>query len=159
MKGRYPQTIVTDFDVGLRDTIRSELPSTKHVISMWNILPKASIWFSPVLGPRYPEFKSEFEAVYNIENTEEFEYQWGQLISRYELLSDNHMALLFSLRLCWAVCYTRGCFLAQMASISYSKSVDAFLKGILNVQTCLRSFFEQVYVCVSSCILQAGKFT
>lgn len=154
MKGRYPQTIVTDIDLGLRDAIISELPSTKHVIPVWNILPKASSWFSAVLGSRYSEFKSEFEAVYNIENAEEFEYQWSQLISRYELLSDNHLALLFSLRSCWAVCYTRGCFLAQVASISYFKSVDAFVKGVLNARICLRSFLEQVKIS-SNCKAQA----
>lgn len=158
MKGRYPQTIVTDIDLGLRDAIISELPSTKHVIPVWNILPKASSWFSAVLGSRYSEFKSEFEAVYNIENAEEFEYQWSQLISRYELLSDNHLALLFSLRSCWAVCYTRGCFLAQVASISYFKSVDAFVKGVLNARICLRSFLEQVYTCITLNVLQLRNF-
>lgn len=35
-------------------------------------------------------------------------------------------------------------FLARMATTAYSKSVDAFLKGIFGVQSCLRGFFEQV---------------
>ncbi|XP_028943522.2 putative protein FAR1-RELATED SEQUENCE 10 isoform X2 [Malus domestica] len=43
MRGRFPQTILTDLDPGLRDAIRSELPGTKHVISLWNILPKVGI--------------------------------------------------------------------------------------------------------------------
>ncbi|KAL3521826.1 hypothetical protein ACH5RR_014660 [Cinchona calisaya] len=144
MKGRYPQTIVTDIDLGLRDAIRSELPSTKHVISVWNILPKVFSWFSVLLGPRYSELKSELEVLYSMESAEEFEYQWSQIISRFGLNSDKHITLLFSLRLYWAMSYIRGCFLAQMASISYSKSVDTFLKGVFNAQTCLRSFFEQV---------------
>ncbi|XVF28050.1 hypothetical protein REPUB_Repub14bG0162100 [Reevesia pubescens] len=42
MKGRCPQKIFTDLDPGLRDAIRSELPSSKHVTSIWNILPKVS---------------------------------------------------------------------------------------------------------------------
>lgn len=144
VKGRYPQTIVTDIDLGLRDAIRSELPNTKHVISIWNILSKVSSWFSLLLGPRYSELKSELEVLFHIESAEEFEYQWSQTVSRFGLKSDKHIALIFSLRMCWALSYVRGCFLAQMASLSFSKSVDAFLKGVFNAQTCLRSFFEQV---------------
>ena len=144
MKGRCPQTILTDLDPGLRDAIRSELPNSKHVISVWNLLPKVSCWFSLPLEPRYAEFKSEFDAVCHLESTEDFEFQWNQMVSRFGLSSDKHIALLYSLRASWAFAYTRGCFLARMATSSYSKSVDAFLKGIFNAQTCLRSFFEQV---------------
>uniref|UniRef100_A0A5B6ZF96 Protein FAR1-RELATED SEQUENCE n=1 Tax=Davidia involucrata TaxID=16924 RepID=A0A5B6ZF96_DAVIN len=144
MKGRYPQTILTDLDPGLRDAIRSELPSTKHVTSIWNIMPKVSCWFSLPLGPRYAEFKSEFDALYHLGSTEDFEFRWNQMVSQFGLGSDKHIDLLFSLRSSWALSYTRGCFLARMATTAYSKSVDAFLKGIFNAQTCLRSFFEQV---------------
>ncbi|XP_027089604.1 putative protein FAR1-RELATED SEQUENCE 10 [Coffea arabica] len=144
VKGRYPQTIITDIDLGLRDAIRSELPNTRHIISIWNILPKVFSWFSLLLGPRYSELKSELEVLYHVESTEEFEYQWSQMVSRFGLNSDRHISLIFSLRLFWALSYIRGCFLAQMASISYSKSVDTFFKGIFSAQTCLRSFFEQV---------------
>ncbi|KAK4398830.1 putative protein FAR1-RELATED SEQUENCE 10 [Sesamum angolense] len=53
MKGRYPKTIITDVDPGLREAVRSELPNTKHVISLYNILPRTSSWFSLPLGPRW----------------------------------------------------------------------------------------------------------
>ncbi|GLT80222.1 hypothetical protein SLA2020_516740 [Shorea laevis] len=144
MKGRFPETIVTDLDPGLRDAIRSELPSTKHVASIWNILPKVSSWFSVQLGSQYPEFKSEFDALYRVETTEDFEMRWNQLISMFGLSSDKHIALLYSVRTSWALSYVRGYFLAQMVTSAYLKSVDAFLKGLLSAQTCLRSFFEQI---------------
>ncbi|XP_059624816.1 putative protein FAR1-RELATED SEQUENCE 10 isoform X2 [Cornus florida] len=150
MKGRCPQTILTDLDHGLRDAIRSELPNTKHVTSIWNILPKVSCWFCFPLGPRYTEFKSEFDALCHLESTEDFEYQWNQMVSRFGLSSDKHIALLFSVRASWALSYTRGCFLARMASTAYSKSTVAFLKGIFSAQTCLRSFFEQVGISSNS---------
>lgn len=145
MKGRCPETIVTDLDPGLRGAIRSELPSTKHVTSIWNIVPKVSSWFSLQLGSQYPEFKSEFDALYRVETTEDFEMRWNQLISMFGLSSDKHIALLYSVRTSWALSYVRGYFLAQMATSSYLKSVDTFLKGLLSAQTCLRSFFEQVF--------------
>ncbi|KAK6149640.1 hypothetical protein DH2020_017165 [Rehmannia glutinosa] len=144
MKGRYPQTIITDIDPGLREAIRSELPNTKHVISLFNILPRISSWFSVPLGSRFPEFKFEVEELCHLETTDEFEFRWNQMVSHYGINSDKHIALLFSLRMCWALPYTRGYFLARMDSISYWKSVDAFLKGLIKTQTCLRGFLEQI---------------
>ncbi|KAK4285265.1 hypothetical protein QN277_001991 [Acacia crassicarpa] len=144
MRGRCPQTILTNIDPSLRDAIRSELPGTKHVISIWCIMPKVPCWFSAPLGPRYEEFKSEFDALYHIENSEEFELRWNQMTSAFSLGSDRHIDLLYSLRASWALSYVRGFFLAQTATAAYSKSLDSFLKGIFRTQTCLRSFFEQV---------------
>lgn len=144
MKGRSPRTIITDIDPGIRDAIQSELPSTKHIISIWNILPKISNWFSLPLGLQYAEFKSEFELLYHLESVEDFECQWNEMTSRFGLNSDKHIALLFLLRVCWASAYTRGCFVAQMNSVSYAKSINAFLKEVFGKHTCLRSFFDQV---------------
>ncbi|XP_057757942.1 putative protein FAR1-RELATED SEQUENCE 10 [Arachis stenosperma] len=59
-------------------------------------------------------------------------------------IQDKHIGLLYSVRASWAQSYVRGYFLARMATIAYSKSIDAFLKGIFAAQTCLRSFFEQI---------------
>ncbi|XP_065870983.1 putative protein FAR1-RELATED SEQUENCE 10 isoform X2 [Euphorbia lathyris] len=146
MKGKCPQTILTDLDMGLKDAISSELPSTKHVIPKWTILPKVYSWFSLPLGSRYGEFKSKFDELYHIENAEDFELQWNQMVSLYGLGSDKHIALLNSLRGSWALSYVRGYFLARMATSAYSKSVDAFIKGVCSTESCLRTFFEQVGV-------------
>ncbi|KAL5575837.1 hypothetical protein UlMin_017536 [Ulmus minor] len=145
MGGRCPQTILTDLDPGLRDAMCA-LPSIKHVVPVWNIVSKVSSWFSHPLGSRYAEFKSELDAIFRLENTEEFELHWSQVAAMFELSTDKHISLLYSFRASWAPSYTRGYYLARMATAGYSKSVDAFLKGIFSSQTCLRSFFEQVGV-------------
>ncbi|KAL4019776.1 hypothetical protein IC575_018535 [Cucumis melo] len=144
MRGAFPQTILTDLDPGLRDAIRSELPGTKHIISRWNILSKVSSWFSLPLGSRYAEFKSEFDLLYSVESSEDFEIRWDQMVSMFGLVSDKHINLLFSFREYWVPSYIRGYLLAQMATSAYFKAVDTFLKGIFSAQMCLRSFFEQV---------------
>ncbi|XP_004293388.1 PREDICTED: putative protein FAR1-RELATED SEQUENCE 10 [Fragaria vesca subsp. vesca] len=149
MRGRWPQTIITDLDPGLRDAITSKLPDTKHVISLWNIFPKVSSWFSVSLGSRYAEFRSELDVLYRVESTEDFELQWNQMISIYGLSTDKHIALLHSFRASWALCYMRGCFVARMGTTDYLKSIEAFLKGVFSTQTCLRSFFEQVGISAS----------
>lgn len=144
MKGRCPQTIITDLDPELKEAIRSELPSTKHVLSICNILPKLSSWLSLPLGSQFSHFKSEFEALYRTESSEDFELRWSEMVSMFGLGSEKHIALLYSVRMSWALAYTRGYFLAQMATSAYSKAADAVLRGIFSAQTCLRSFFEQV---------------
>ncbi|XP_024631360.1 putative protein FAR1-RELATED SEQUENCE 10 isoform X2 [Medicago truncatula] len=143
MKGRCPQTILSDLDPGLRDAIKSEFSGTKHVVPMWNILNKVSSWFCLPLGPRYAEFKSTFNALFHIEKTEEFELKWSQMVSVFGLGSDKHIDLLYSVRPYWAPSYVRGFFLARMSTIAYSKSINAFMKEIVTEHTCLRSFFEQ----------------
>ncbi|XP_048140912.1 putative protein FAR1-RELATED SEQUENCE 10 isoform X2 [Rhodamnia argentea] len=149
MRGRSPQTILTDLDPGLRDAVRGELPNTRHVTCIWNILPKVSSWFSVPLGSQYADFRSEFDALHCVENTEDFELQWNETVSRFGLGSDKHIALLYSIRTSWALCYTRGHFLARMTTVAFFRSVDSFLKGIFGPNACLRSFFDQVGISVT----------
>ncbi|KAI3848734.1 hypothetical protein MKW98_012445 [Papaver atlanticum] len=156
MHGRCPQTILTDIDLGLGDAIKSVLPSSKQVFCIWHIVSKLSSWFSFQLGPHYEDFKAEFDRLYNLESKKDFEGQWILMVNRFGLGSNKHIALLFSHRASWALPYLRGHFIAQMTTAEYSKSIDAFLKGILSAQTCLESFFEQVGI-VSNFRTQAGE--
>ncbi|XP_057506988.1 putative protein FAR1-RELATED SEQUENCE 10 [Actinidia eriantha] len=144
MRGRRPQTIVTDIDSGLRDAIALQLPNTKHVISIWHILSKVSSWFSLPLALQYEEFKSEFDVLCHLENVEDFDHQWNHLVARFGLGSDKHIALLFSCRASWLFSYIRGYFLARTLTPEYSKSVDTFFKSILSAQTSSLVLFEQV---------------
>lgn len=144
MRGRHPQTILTDIDSGLRDAIARELPSTKHVICIWHVLSKISSWFSLPLGPQYADFKANFDMLCHLESMEDFEHQWNLLAARYGLVSDKHLALLYSCRASWLFSYIRSYFLARMMTAEFAQSLESFFKRILGVQTCLQVFFEQV---------------
>lgn len=144
MRGRLPQTILTDFDSGLRDGIAREFPDTKHVICIWHVLFKLSSWFSLPLGSQYEEFKAEFDLLCHLEDVDDFEHQWNLLVARFGLVSDKHMALLFSYRASWLFSFIKGCFVARTMTIEFSQSLDTFLKRILSGQTCLQVFFDQV---------------
>ena len=146
MQGRHPQTIVTDLDPGLRDAIASELPNTKHVISLWYVMSKLSSWFSLSLGLKYSEFKSDFEMVSYVDSIEGFEHYWNLLIARFGLGSDKHISLLSSYRTSWAFSYIRDLFVARITTAEYMRSLETFLKSFLNEQTCLQVFFEQVHL-------------
>ncbi|XP_016512038.1 putative protein FAR1-RELATED SEQUENCE 10 [Nicotiana tabacum] len=144
MRGKQPETIVTDIDSGLRDAIASEMPNTKHVICLWQVLSKLSSWFSLPLGLQYPDFKSEFDMLCRLENVEDFEHQWNHLVARFGVGSDKHIALLLSYRTSWPISYTRNFFLARTMTIEYWKLIETFMKNILSPQSSLLLFFEQV---------------
>lgn len=146
MRGRCPQTILTDIDSGLRDAIAREFPNTKHVICVWHILSKISSWFSLPLGSQYENFKAEFEMLSHMESIEDFEHQWNIFVARFGLVSDKHIALLYSSRESWSLSYIRSYFLARTLTAEFSLALEAFLKRILNAQTCLQVFFEQVSI-------------
>jgi hypothetical protein len=145
MRGRRPQTILTDIDSGLRDAIARELPNTKHVICIWHILSKLSSWFSLPLGSQYADFKPDFDMLCHLESVEDFEHQWNLLVARFGLVSDKHVSLLFSYRASWPLSYTKSLFVARMLTAEFSQSLDSFLKRILSAQTCLQVFFDQVF--------------
>ncbi|KAG2719571.1 hypothetical protein I3843_03G259100 [Carya illinoinensis] len=144
MGGQHPQTILTDIDSGLGDAIARELPNTKHVICIWHILSKLSSWFALPLGSQYADFKADFDVLCHLESVEDFEHQWNLLVARFGLVSDKHIALLFLYRASWPLSFIRSYFVARMLTAEFSQSLDSFLKKILNAQTCLQAFFEQV---------------
>ncbi|KAF1863182.1 hypothetical protein Lal_00012492 [Lupinus albus] len=75
LKGKYPQTILTDQDHALIEVVSVELPNTKHAFCIWHIVSKFPKWFFFSLGPKYDDFKSEFYRLYNLECASEFERQ------------------------------------------------------------------------------------
>ncbi|XP_072969163.1 protein FAR1-RELATED SEQUENCE 11-like isoform X1 [Typha angustifolia] len=146
MDGKFPQTLVTDLDLGLKEAITSELPSTKHAFSTWHIMSKLSSWFSVSLGPHFERFVNEFQRICNLESLEEFTHHWGQMVSEYQLVSDRHIAILTYNREYWALPFLRGWFFGGLMNTDFSASIKTFFKGFLNSQTRLRDFVEQVSI-------------
>ncbi|KAF7833087.1 FAR1-RELATED SEQUENCE 10 [Senna tora] len=152
MRGRHPQTILTDIDPGLGEAIAKELSETKHVIRMWHILSKISNWFSIPLGSQYADFRVEFDILCHLESIENFEHQWDLFVARFGLASDKHIALLFSFRASWPLCYVKSYFVARSLTVEFSQSLDSILKKIFDSQTCLQAFFEQVGIAAKSSV-------
>jgi len=144
MDGKFPQTILTDLNMGLKDVIFTELPSTKHAFPMGHVMSKLPSWFSSSLGSQFERFKLEFDKLYELETIEEFEHGWVQMASEFALAFDRHMTLLYSLRSYWALPYLQGWFLGGLLTNGHSLSFKSFFKGFLDSQTRLKDFVEQV---------------
>uniref|UniRef100_A0A1J3IHD0 Protein FAR1-RELATED SEQUENCE n=1 Tax=Noccaea caerulescens TaxID=107243 RepID=A0A1J3IHD0_NOCCA len=149
MRGRHPQTILTDIDTGLKDAIARELPNTSHLILMWHVVSKLASWFSQTLGSHYDDFRAGFEMLCRAGNVDEFEQQWNLLVTRFGLVPDRHAALLYSCRVSWSPCYTREHFVAQTMTAEFNLYVDSFLKRIVAGQTCMQVLLEEVSAAAS----------
>ncbi|GFP80624.1 protein far1-related sequence 11 [Phtheirospermum japonicum] len=80
MNGKAPGTILTDQNTWLKEAVTTEMPRTKHAISIWHIVSKFSDWFSSILGPQYENWKTEFHRLYNMHAVEEFEIGWREMV-------------------------------------------------------------------------------
>ncbi|XP_023637270.1 putative protein FAR1-RELATED SEQUENCE 10 [Capsella rubella] len=150
MRGRHPQTILTDIDTGLKDAIAREMPNTNHVVFMWHIVSKLASWFSQTLGSHYDEFRAGFEMLCRVGNVDEFEQQWNLLVTRFGLVPDRHAALLYSCRASWSPCYIREHFVAQTMTPDFNLSIESFLKRIVSGPTCMQLLLEEIALQVSA---------
>ncbi|XP_052736674.1 protein FAR1-RELATED SEQUENCE 11-like [Vigna angularis] len=115
VKGKYPQTILTDQDHALKEAVSTELPNTKHAFCIWHIATKLPTWFSFVLGTKYDDFKTEFYRLYNLECESDFEQQWDLMVDRFH------------------VTYLKEFFFAGMTTTGRSESINSYIKRFLDV--------------------------
>ncbi|KAI3980679.1 hypothetical protein MKX01_025244, partial [Papaver californicum] len=146
MKGKAPQTILTDQNMWLKEAIATELPGTKHAFCIWHIISKFSDWFSVLLGSHYDNWKPEFHRLYNLETVEDFEVGWREMVNAYQLHENKHVVSLYALRTYWALAYLRCYFFAGLTSTVQSDSISTFIQCFLNAQSQLNHFVHQVGV-------------
>ncbi|KAM3707855.1 hypothetical protein ACB098_02G057200 [Castanea mollissima] len=144
MKGKAPQTILTDHNMWLKDAIAIEMPETKHAFCIWHIIAKFSDWFSILLGSRYDDWKDEFHRLYNMEFVEDFEGGWREMVNKYGFHANKHIISLYALRSFWALSFLRRYFFAGMMGTCQSESINAFIQRFMSAQSQLDNFVEQV---------------
>lgn len=144
MKGKAPQTILTDQNMWLKEAIGIEMPSTKHAFCIWHIIAKFSHWFSVLLGSQYDKWKAEFHRLYNLDMVEEFEVGWREMVNSYGLHANKHIVSLYALRTFWALPFLRCYFFAGMTNTFQWESINAFIQRFLSAQSQLDHFVEQV---------------
>ncbi|GLU08428.1 hypothetical protein SLE2022_253420 [Rubroshorea leprosula] len=144
MKGKTPQTILTDQNVCLKEAVAIEIPGTKHAFCISHIIAKFSDWFSVLLGSRYDAWKSDFYRLYGLEFEEDFEDEWRGMIDRYGLHENKHIISLYALRYFWALPFLRRYFFAGLMSPCQRDAINAFIQRILSAQSQPDHFVEQV---------------
>lgn len=143
MKGKAPETILTDQSMWLKEAVALHMPRTKHAFCIWHIVAKFSDWFSLLLGSQYDKWKADFLRLYNLHCLQDFELGWREMCNAYGLHGNKHIISLYSLCTFWALPYLRSYFFAGITNPSHSESVNAYIRRILSVQCVLSNFIEQ----------------
>ena len=94
-----PKAILTDQDPLITKTISKELPAIKHAFCIWHITAKFSNWFTSILHNQYLNWYMDFYKLYKLESCEEFDYQWFQVMTKYDMLSNKHVVGLYQVPL------------------------------------------------------------
>ena len=88
----------------------------------------------------------DFYKLYKLEDAEEFEQQWPQMIAKYNLQTNKHALGLYLIRHCWVLGYLRSHFFASMTTTGRSESINVFIKRFVASHTCLSQFIKQVCI-------------
>lgn len=139
-----PQTIITDQDACIKQAVKTEMPFTKHAFCIWHITSKFSSWFISILREKYFTWCSEFYKLYKLDNIEDFESEWPEIISKYNLQENKHIKGLYEVKEFWVPAYLRGYFFGGMTTTGRSESINSFVKGFTNSRSCLTQLMKQV---------------
>ena len=135
---------MTNQDLWITDAISKELPATKHAFCIWQITAKFSGWFTSILRTQYSNRCMDFYKLYKLESCEEFDDQWLQVMTKYDMLSNKHVIGLYQIKHFWVPCYLRGHCFGGMTTTGRSESINAFIKWFVSFHTNLIQLIKQV---------------
>ncbi|CAL5049009.1 unnamed protein product [Urochloa decumbens] len=131
MGGKAPITLLTDQCAAMAKARRTALPNTKHRWCRWHVLKDAKKYLGHYFS-KYSTFKKEFKTLVTfVTDKAEFESQWKQLQSKYQLMKNKFLNRLFKYREMWAKPYFMQDFCAGMTSTQRSESANHMIKTII----------------------------
>ncbi|KAH7849560.1 hypothetical protein Vadar_019618 [Vaccinium darrowii] len=139
-----PKTILTNQDPWMTEAISKELSLTKHAFCIWHITAKFSGWFTATLQNQYSNWCMDFYKLYKLDSYDDFEHQWLQVISKYDMVMNKHVNGLHQIKHFWAPCYLRGYFFGGMTTTGRSESINAFIKRFVTAHISLVEFAKQI---------------
>ena len=104
-----PKAILTDQDPWITKAISKEFSATKHAFCIWHITTKFSGWFTLILRNQYSNWYMDFYKLYKLKSCEEFDNQWLQVMTKYDMLSNKHAIGSYQIKHFWT-CYLRQHF-------------------------------------------------
>jgi hypothetical protein len=143
MLGRAPSTIIIDDDKAMAKAIAEVLPNTTHRLCLWHILQKVPEHFAHIYN-KYPSFQVDFHrCIHDTLTIEEFESEWGLLVSKYELRENDWLNKLYMRREKWVQAYLQNTFCAGMSTTQRSESMNKFFKDYVRSSTIVCDFVHQ----------------
>ncbi|CAM0873664.1 unnamed protein product [Alopecurus aequalis] len=143
MKGKHPQTILTDQCRQMELAICAEMPHTAHRWCKWHVLKNAKEHLGCIYK-KGSDFRTEFDILLNFMMTpQEFEAGWSQIIEKYQLGRNTYLKQVYDIRDKWAKPYFKGQFCGSMTSTQRNECMNHALKTYVNRCAPLNRFFMQ----------------
>jgi hypothetical protein len=105
MLGRVPSTIITDDDKVIGKAIAEVLPNTTQIVLV-AYFTKSSRIFGSYIYNKYPSFQGDFQhSIHNTIMIEEFETEWSEIVSKYQLGENDWLKNIYRQREKWIPAY------------------------------------------------------
>jgi len=142
MGGNKPVMIITYQDQAMTNAIESVFKGSSHRFCMWHILKKLSEKVGGTLNDNN-DFNNRFNScVWNSESSEEFEFEWNDIISDFGLEENGWLSTMYELRRMWIPAYFKDIFMAGiLRTTSRSESENSFFGHFLNKKLNLVEFW------------------
>jgi len=133
MDGAAPHLIITDECASIKAAIKHILPNTTHRLCMWHIMEKVLERVSPSLREDQ-EFWDELNScVWGSETIEEFEKQWYDLVTKFQLMGNEWFSTRFLIRESWIQAYFMDKSLAGIVrTTSRLESANSFFNCFIH---------------------------
>ncbi|KAK9284366.1 hypothetical protein L1049_023537 [Liquidambar formosana] len=141
MPGGPPKMIISDQDPAIEIAIKNVLPNTTHRFCIWHILKK---FFEKLNYATYDRHYQSFRnCIWDLENPQEFESRWVDLIKKIELQGHSWLTTMFNLRERWILAFVKHIFSARMSASQRAESNHAFFKKYVDKRNSLMDFITR----------------
>ena len=97
-----------------------------------------------ILLSQYSNWCMDFHKLCKFDSCEEFEHQWSQVMTKYDMLTNKHVSGLYQIKHFWVPCYLHDYFFGGMTTTGSSESINVFIKRFVSSHINLTQFIEQI---------------
>jgi len=121
--------------------IQEVFPKSNHRLCVWHNYQNAAKHLNHVFHSSNHFAYDLGNCVYDYEDEDEWLDAWNNMLKEYDLLDNEWLTEIFSVKEKWAMVYGRHMFTTDMKSTQRSESVNSVLKKYLKPKYDLLQFF------------------
>ncbi|CAL5197338.1 unnamed protein product [Lathyrus oleraceus] len=149
-KKKMPQTIFIDQDHAMARALIEIMPEAYHGLCTWHLMQNCIKHLGNLMKGE-SHFLSDFKkCMCEYENEDQFDKGLRNLLVTYDVKENNWFQKVYTIKEKWTSCYMKKVFTLGMRSTQLSESVNAGIKGFMNVNLdiikkfkCFEDFVEE----------------
>lgn len=132
-KKKMPQKIFTDQDHAMARALIEIMPEAYHGLCTWHLMQNCIKHLGNLMKGE-SHFLSDFKkCMYEYESEDQFDKGLRNLLVTYDVKENNWLQRVYTIKEKWASCYMKKVFTLGMRSTKLNESVNAGIKGFMNV--------------------------